>query len=85
MLKKHLLPKDPDLLSCFQFKAVPHWLSRTSIVLKCRELIGIILAFVTHKLNVLLASFWLRGFPNHSLIARAISNNNLESLANLSN
>ena len=64
--------QDSDLLSCFHLKAVPHWISRTSIVPKCRELIGIILAFVTHKLNALLASFGLSGFPNHGLIAKGI-------------
>ena len=63
--------QSPDLLSCINFEAVSHCILKTSIVLKCRKLIGIILAFVTHKLNVLLASFWLSRFPNHSLMAKA--------------
>lgn len=61
-----------DLLSWINFKAVSRCILKTSIVLKCRKLIGIILAFVTHKLNVLLASFWLSRFPNHSLMAKDI-------------
>lgn len=64
--------QDSDLLSCINFKAVSHCILKTSIVQKCRKLIGIILAFVTHKLNALLASLWLSRFPNHSLMAKDI-------------
>lgn len=64
--------QDSDPLSCINFKAVSHCRVKTSIVLKCRKLTGIILAFVTHKLNALLASFWLSRIPNHSLIAKDI-------------
>lgn len=64
--------QDSDPLPGINFKAVSHCRVRTSIVLKCRKLIGIILAFVTHKLNTLLASFWLSRIPNHSLIAKDI-------------
>lgn len=71
--------RDSDLLFCIDLKAVSYCILKTSIVLKYRKLTGITLAFVTHKHNALLGSFWLGRFPNHSLIAKGILNNNLKS------